>query len=151
MSDSVSKTQIDRHEVIALLRAHGITPTQQRVEIGCMLFGYHQHVSADQVLARLGDARRGASKATVYNTLGLFAEKGLLREVVVDPTKLFFDTNLKPHHHLYHSESGFLEDVDAADVTINRLPTLPGGVEVVGVDVIIRVKSSDKEATPHRR
>lgn len=144
MKHHAHQPSIDRQEIISLLRKHGITPTQQRIEIGCMLFGYNQHVSADQVLARLNGARYGVSKATVYNTLGLFAEKGLLREVVVDPTKLFFDTNLKPHHHLYHLESGILEDIDAADVSINRLPTLPDDIEVLGVDVIIRVKPSER-------
>lgn len=140
MTNSVHQPKIERVAVIALLREHGITPTQQRVEIGCLLFGGHQHISADQVLTRLSGGRRGVSKATVYNTLGLFAEKGLLREVVVDPTKMFFDTNLDPHHHLYHIESGVLEDIEAADVTINRMPTLPDALDVAGVDVIIRVK-----------
>lgn len=142
MSDFARQPRLERSSVIALLREHDITPTQQRVEIGCLLFGGHQHVSADQVLARLSGARRGVSKATVYNTLGLFAEKGLLREVVVDPSKMFFDTNLDPHHHLYHLETGELEDIEAADVTINRMPTLPETVDVAGVDVIIRVKPS---------
>lgn len=149
MTQSANHSWMERDEVISLLRGHGITPTQQRVKIGCMLFGYHQHVSADQVLARLNGSHQGASKATVYNTLGLFAEKGLLREVIVDPTKLFFDTNLKPHHHLYHQESGVLEDIDAADVTIQRMPALPDSVDVVGVDVVIRVKPVVAEATSH--
>ncbi|AOV16120.1 transcriptional repressor [Acidihalobacter aeolianus] len=142
MTYSARQPMTDRAAVIGLLREHGITPTQQRVEIGCLLFGAHQHVSADQVLARLSGTRHGVSKATVYNTLGLFAEKGLLREVVVDPSKMFFDTNLDPHHHLYHLESGELEDIEAADVTINRMPVLPEAVDVAGVDVIIRVKPS---------
>lgn len=129
-----------RAEVIALLRHHGITPTQQRVEIGRILFEGPQHVSAEQVLNRINPHHRGVvSKATVYNTLGLFVSKGLIHEVVVDASKRFYDTNLTPHHHLYHVEHGMLEDIGADQVEINRLPTLPKGVNITGVDVIIRV------------
>lgn len=132
-----------RAEVIALLRAHDVTPTQQRVEIGRILFGCAQHVSAEQVLARLVDVDSNVSKATVYNTLGLFAAKGLIREVVVDPSRLFYDTNLEPHHHFFHVDSGRLEDVAADQVSIGHLPSLPEGTEIDGVEVIIRVRGRD--------
>lgn len=129
--------------VVAYLREHGITPTQPRVEIGRVLFAESQHVSADQVLARLSASRRGVSKATVYNTLGLFAQRGLLREVVVDPTKLFYDTNVAPHHHVYHTDTGRLEDVPIERVHVSGLPDLPQGVRMEGVDVVIRVSGAD--------
>ena len=129
-----------RAEVIGLLREHGVTPTQQRVEIGQILFGCAQHVSAEHVLDRLRAVSSNVSKATVYNTLGLFAEKGLIREVVVDPSRLFYDTNLEPHHHFFHVDSGTLEDVAADQITIDQLPQLPEGTEIDGVDVIIRVR-----------
>ena len=132
-----------RAEVIALLRDHGITPTQQRIEIGQILFGRTQHVSADSLMEEVNKGRHTVSKATVYNTLGLFANKGLIREVIVDPTKLFYDTNLAPHHHIYHTDSGLLEDVHADDVTIDGLPDLPQGTRIEGVEVIIRVHQAD--------
>ncbi|MFN2310387.1 MAG: Fur family transcriptional regulator, partial [Gammaproteobacteria bacterium] len=93
-----------RTQVIERLRSHGITPTQQRVEIAQVLFARHQHLSADQVLTQVNAHDASVSKATVYNTLGLFAEKGLLREVIVDPAKVFYDSNLDPHHHLFHMD-----------------------------------------------
>lgn len=132
-----------RAEVIALLREHDVTPTQQRVEIGQILFSCAQHVSAEQVLARLVEVDGNVSKATVYNTLGLFADKGLIREVVVDPSRLFYDTNLEPHHHFFHVDSGRLEDVAADQVSIDHLPSLPEGTEIDGVEVIIRLRGRD--------
>lgn len=141
MEYSDGQSILEQHAVIDLLRTHGVTPTQQRVEIGCLLFGCHQHVSADQLLFKLGDQGHSVSKATVYNTLSLFARKGLLREVVVDPNKMFFDTNLNPHHHLYHLKTGWLEDIDLIDIDISRLPSLPENLDLDGIDIIVRVNS----------
>ncbi|MCG5516183.1 MULTISPECIES: Fur family transcriptional regulator [unclassified Ectothiorhodospira] len=130
----------DREAVVKRLRDHGITPTQQRLDIAELLFERPQHVSAEQLLALASERRYQVSKATVYNTLGLFAEKGLVREVVVDPAKLFYDSNLEPHHHMYHMDSGHLEDLALEHVDIGALPDLPEGVRVEGVDVIVRVR-----------
>ncbi|WP_019623962.1 Fur family transcriptional regulator [Thioalkalivibrio thiocyanoxidans] len=132
---------LDVDDARALLRKHAISPTEQRVEIARVMFARHQHLSAEQILGRLVQHSSRVSKATVYNTLKLFAEKGLVREVVVDPTKLFYDSNLNPHHHLFHTDTGELEDVDPARVDISHLPALPTGKELLGVDVIIRVSS----------
>jgi Fur family iron response transcriptional regulator len=136
----------NRDQVIERLRGHGITPTQQRVEIAQLLFERHQHLSADQVLARVNARDASVSKATVYNTLGLFAEKGLVREVIVDPARVFYDSNLDPHHHLFHVDSGTLEDIPVSQVNVDRLPELPAGMSVEGVDVIIRVRRSSEAA-----
>ena len=143
MNPSAPSSVAPFEEVVARLREHGITPTQPRIEIGRVLFGGPQHVSADQVLARLSTSRRGVSKATVYNTLGLFAEKGLLREVVVDPSKLFYDTNVSPHHHVFHTDTGRLEDVSLDQVHVIALPSLPDGLRMEGVDVVIRVSRAE--------
>lgn len=131
-----------RADVIALLRKHDVTPTQQRIEIGQMLFQGAQHVSAEQVLSRVNEANGNVSKATVYNTLGLFAQKGLIREVVVDPNKLFYDTNLAPHHHFFHVETGELQDINEGRITLSALPDCPDGTAIDGVDVIIRLKGA---------
>ena len=143
MNPSAPSSVAPFEEVVARLREHGITPTQPRIEIGRVLFGGPQHVSADQVLARLSTSRRGVSKATVFNTLGLFAEKGLLREVVVDPSKLFYDTNVSPHHHVFHTDTGRLEDVSLDQVHVTALPSLPDGLRMEGVDVVIRVSRAE--------
>ena len=131
-----------RSQVIERLKAAGVTPTQQRVEIAAILFVRDQHMSADQVLAVVNQASPRVSKATVYNTLGLFAEKGLVREVIVDPTKVFYDSNTSDHHHFYNADTGHLMDIDPATIKIEDLPTLPDGTVAEGVDVIIRIRDA---------
>ena len=80
------------------------------------------------------------SKATVYNTLNLFLEKKMIREVIVDPNKVFYDPNINDHHHFYDVVSGELTDIDAADVAVTGLPPLPDNVVTEGVDIIVRVR-----------
>ncbi len=128
-----------RAEVVSLLREYNITPTHQRIKIGNVLFTRPQHLSAEQVLAAVNQGDDEVSKATVYNTLGLFAEHGLVREVIVDPSKVFYDSNLSKHHHLYYSDSGELEDIADEHVEIAKLPELPEDIQIEDVDVIIRV------------
>ena len=131
----------DKLEVIDRLKACGITPTQQRVEIAQILFARPQHVSAEQVLAIVNAHGAVVSKATVYNTLGLFAREGLVREVIVDPTKVFYDSNTGPHHHFYNVDTGALTDIDAGELALNDLPALPEGTMAEAVDIIIRVRA----------
>lgn len=130
-----------RSDVIDLMRSHGITPTQQRVEIAQALFARPQHLSAEQVLALVNRERHVVSKATIYNTLGLFAAKGLVREIIIDPTKVFYDPTTRPHHHFYNVDSGELMDIDAASVALSSLPELPAGTVAEGVDVVIRIRN----------
>jgi Fur family iron response transcriptional regulator len=80
---------LSSHDLAGLLKSHDILPTRQRLMIARVLFNRVQHLSADQVMQFVNDGRDHVSKATVYNTLGLFARKGLIREVIVDPTRVF--------------------------------------------------------------
>lgn len=130
-----------RAAVIETLRRRRIAPTAQRVEIAQVLFDRPQHLSADQVLAQVNRDRPRVSKATVYNTLGLFAKCGLIREIIADPARLFYDTNTSEHHHVYNVDTGTLTDIEAKAVTIGALPNLPDGTVADGVEVIIRVRS----------
>lgn len=132
---------VDRDELPAMLRTHGILPTQQRVMIARVLFARHQHFSADQVLREVNTGEEHVSKATVYNTLGLFARNGLVREVIVDPTRVFYDPNTDHHHHFYNVDTGELQDIDTGSITIGDLPELPAGTRSAGVDVIIRLRN----------
>jgi len=132
---------LSRVETIDKLKSAGVTPTQQRVEIAQLLFARHQHVSAEQVLSMVNSHNSVVSKATVYNTLGLFANKGLLREVIVDPTKVFYDSNTSEHHHFYNIDSGELLDIPGDSLTLADLPELPFGTHSEGIDVIIRIKN----------
>ena len=131
----------DREQIAALLRQHGVSPTSQRVEIASILFAKPQHLSAEQVLTLVNSGEQArVSKATVYNTLGLFAHKGLIREVIVDPTKVFYDPTTVPHHHFYNVDTGTLTDIPADAVALGALPAPPAGTVAEGVDVIIRLR-----------
>jgi Fur family iron response transcriptional regulator len=133
-------THYTRDNLADKLRAHGINPTHQRIEIAFALFSRHEHLSADQVMAIVNERHSETSKATVYNTLKLFLEKTLIREVIVDPNKVFYDPNTEPHYHMYDLQSGRLTDIDAADIKVTGLPDLPPGVVTEGMDIIIRVR-----------
>lgn len=123
------------------LRAAGVIPTRQRVAIARVLLERPQHLSAEQLIARLhaGGCHR-VSKATVYNTLGLFARVGLVREVIADPSRVFFDSNTREHHHLYDVESGTLTDIEPGQMQLGELPPIPRDLEVAGVEIIVRVR-----------
>lgn len=135
-------------DIIGVLRKHGIKPTSQRIDIARLLLKRCAHHSADDVYSLVNEGNRlntngnNVSKATVYNTLGLFAKKGLVREVIADPDRIFYDSNTKPHHHIYNVSTGKLTDVDAEDVKIMGLPDLPEGTELEGVDIIVRLRES---------
>ncbi len=133
---------LSTQDVADRLKAHGILPTQQRLLIARTLFSRDQHLSADQVMHCVNDDKDHVSKATVYNTLGLFASKGLVREVIVDPTRVFYDPNTSNHHHFYNVDTGELRDIEASELAIESLPELPEGTVSEGVDVIIRLRNA---------
>lgn len=134
-------TNYTRDNLADLLRRHEINPTHQRIEIAHALFSRGEHLSADQVLAIVNERHSETSKATVYNTLNLFLQKKLVREVIVDPSKVFYDPNTEPHHHFYNVDTGELADIDASRIEVSGLPQLPDGMVTEGVDIIVRVRS----------
>lgn len=140
METELNQTRI---EAIERLKQAGVTPTQQRVEIAQILFARPQHLSAEQVLSIVNSDGPVVSKATVYNTLGLFASKGLVSEVIVDPAKVFYDSNTTSHQHFYNVDTGELIDFDSGAIKLESLPELPEGTRAEAVDVIIRVRQSD--------
>ena len=141
MTENMEHFDLTRDEIIALLRKHGVNPTPQRIEIAELLLARPQHVSADQVLQAVNATDSLVSKATVYNTLGLFAEKGLVREVIVDPSRVVYDSNTGQHHHFYNMDSGELVDIPVDSLDLGELPDMPQGTTMDGVDVIIRVRN----------
>ena len=129
-----------RESMATMLREHGITPTHQRIEIALVLFEKRWHPSADQILAAVNVRYAESSKATVYNTLKLFLDKGLVRELIVDPNKVFYDANTSAHHHFYDVASGAITDIPAAGVRIDGLPPLPAGMVTDGIDIVVRTR-----------
>lgn len=126
----------------ARLRSQGVYPTGQRMAVAVALLTKHQHITAEQLHARLSDSGIKISRATVYNTLNLFAEKGLVREIVVDPAHVYFDSNAQPHHHFYNVDNGEL--IDSAEPLCKRLSSveLPDSTELEDVDVIVRIRNA---------
>jgi len=123
------------------LRRVGLRPTRQRVSLGWLLFAKgDRHVTAEVLYDEARRARVPVSLATVYNTLHQFTEAGLLRQLAVDGSKSYFDTNPTEHHHFFLEDEGELVDVPAEGVTVGALPEAPEGMEVAGVEVIIRLR-----------
>ena len=118
----------------------GIRPTPQRVRIASLLLSAPQHLSAEQILASLRSSGARVSKATVYNTLNLFASHGLIRQLSVDGARAWFDSNVDAHYHFHDVASGALIDVPVPDVEFSRLPPPPPGTEVDGIDLVIRLR-----------
>ncbi len=136
-------SELSIEAITRLLLARDIQPTQQRLKIAQVMFAAPQHLSAEQVLAKVEDKSVHVSKATVYNTLGLFVERGLINQVVVDPQRIFYDSNTEPHYHFYNVDTGTLVDVDPACIPVAIPPTLPDGTEMAGVEVIVRVRQKN--------
>ncbi len=133
-------------EIYRLLREHGVTPTAPRVKIASVLLTRPQHVSADQVMAMANESGRKVSKATVYNTLGLFARKRLIRELIVDSQKVFYDSSTHPHYHYYNPETQELSDVPEDQVALSLPTDLPPGMAISGVEVVIHLRPSTARA-----
>jgi Fur family iron response transcriptional regulator len=123
------------------LRTAGLRPTRQRLALAKLLFdGRDRHVTAETLHAEAVAAGVKLSLATVYNSLHQFTTVGLLKEVVVDASRTYFDTNTGQHHHFFDEADGRLADIPVDQVSIGRLPTPPAGREISGVDVVIRIR-----------
>ena len=139
-------TPLTDHEPAAVeglgrrLMQFGVRPTAQRLRIAALLLGRPQHLSAEQVQAGLRAQGLRVSKATIYNTLNLFAASGLIRQLSVGSDRCWFDSNTDAHYHFHDLESGALTDVSLRDVEFQRLPEPPPGMQVEGIDLVIRLR-----------
>lgn len=142
MSMRQKKPSATNVTVLERLRAAGLRPTRQRLALAKLLFARgHRHCSAEQLFNEAKGHRVDVSLATVYNALHDFTAKGLLREISIDSSSSYFDTNTGNHHHFYFERSGQLEDIADDQVSIAALPAAPGGAEISRVDVIIRIRA----------
>ena len=132
-------------QTLSRLRASGLRPTRQRLALGRLLFdGGDRHVTAEALHEEAQKAGVSVSLATVYNTLHQFTEAGLLREVVVDSSRTYFDTNVDDHHHFFFEDDGHLMDISGEEIGIERLPAAPEGTDIARVDVIVRLQGSSR-------
>jgi Fur family iron response transcriptional regulator len=128
--------------LIERLKAARLRPTRQRLALAKLLFDQgDRHITAEQLHGEAMAAQVRVSLATVYNTLHQFTGAGLLREVVVEAGRSYFDTNVTEHHHFFFEDSGQLQDIPGGDVRLAALPKAPEGARVSRVDVIIRLDS----------
>jgi Fur family transcriptional regulator, iron response regulator len=130
---------------LARLRAVGLRPTRQRLAlVRLLLENGDRHITAEQLHGEAAAADIRVSLATVYNTLHQFTEAGLLREVVVEPGRSYFDTNTTDHHHFFCEATSKLQDIPGQNVVVSGFPLPPLGTEICRVDVIIRVRPENR-------
>ena len=139
-------TRMRRDDAADLLRAFEITPTARRIDVAAVLLSRPQHVCAEDLQQMLAGHGTSVSKATVYNTLGLFARKGLVRELFVDSDKVLYDSNTTNHNHIYDVDTGALTDIEPGAVEVGALPALPPGMLVESVEIVIRVRRRPRRA-----
>jgi len=132
---------LERNSVVSMLQQFKISPTRQRVEIAEFLFQRPQHLSAEKILDGVTRAGNRVSRATVYNTMGLFASKGVVREVLIDRERVFYDSNTQVHQHLYNVDTGELIDVYDAQFEMVSEPVLAEGLKIIDTDVVFKVSS----------
>jgi Fur family iron response transcriptional regulator len=136
-----SEREIRADDAAARLKAAGLRPTRQRVELAQLLFaGHDRHVTAESLAEEGQRAGVKVSLATVYNTLHQFQAAGLLRQVVVDASRTYFDTNVGDHQHFFLENEGLLIDIPGEEISVSGVPAAPAGLTIDRVDVVVRVK-----------
>lgn len=133
-----------RSEILTKFDTHGILQTPQRLEVAEILLQKPQHLSADQIIAALRAKGSKVSKATVYNSLNLFGERGLVKECLVDPERRFYDSTTSPHHHFYNADTGELSDIPSDTIEVIGLPELPAGTQMESAELIVRIRNSEE-------
>lgn len=124
------------------IRDANLRPTKQRIALAQLLFvDGNRHITAERLHGEAMEAGVTVSLATIYNNLHQFTAAGLLREVVVDSSRSYFDTNVSAHHHFFHEDTGTLEDIPDSALNVDSIPSLPEGTEISSVDVIVRVSN----------
>jgi len=122
------------------LRAAGLRPTRQRMALADLLFGRgDRHVTAEMLHAEALQCGIPISLATIYNTVHQFTGAGLLREVAIEGSKTYFDTNTSDHFHFFFEKDGILVDIDTSGVKVDNLPEPPEGMEITRIDVLVRL------------
>src|ERR1700722_1799513 len=144
-----------RHSAMAIeikdMRNVGLRPTRTRLALANLLFAQgHRHVSAEMLFEEASRAKVSVSLATVYNTLHEFTKVGFLRQVAIDSSKSYFDTNNTEHHHYYLEDRHELMDIPPTDVAVGKVPIPPEGYEIVRVNVVVRLRRKTINSTPTR-
>ena len=142
MKSILNDTNMSKESARRVLSQYHIKSTAQRLDIARITLYKDQHLSAEDVIMRLNSNTDGISRATVYNTLNLFVDKGLLRRVIIDSSKIYYDSKTKPHSHYFNVDTGEILDFEFDDIKIEPSLDLPKNTLKEGVDVVIRIKNS---------
>jgi Fur family iron response transcriptional regulator len=139
---------MQREAIAKLLAEQGLQVTVQRLDIAEYVLGKPQHLSAEQILGAMRSRGSRVSKATVYNTMNLFSERGIVRTVEVDSDRQYYDSRSEPHHHFYNVDTGELTDIPAESVRLDLSSQLPEGTERESVEIVIRVRTAGRPTSP---
>ncbi|HSN72363.1 MAG TPA: Fur family transcriptional regulator [Steroidobacteraceae bacterium] len=140
VNTSFPQPELSQDEVASLLEAHGVRLTRQRLQVAEVLLRSPCHLTAEQIIESLRRDGEPVSKATVYNTLKVLVDQGLVRQIHLDPDRSVYDSTRATHHHFHDVESGELLDIRPEDIEFSRFPELPAGMEAAGVEVVIRIR-----------
>jgi Fur family transcriptional regulator, iron response regulator len=131
---------VTREQIVQELAARGLKPTEQRIRVASVLLSAPKHLTAEQILAAVRESGERVSKATVYNTLKVLTEYGMVRQIHLDPERSVYDSTRAPHHHFHDLDTGELRDIHPDDIAFSRFPALPDGMEAEAVEVVIRLR-----------
>ena len=123
------------------LKLYGLRPTRARTRIGMILLDKPKHLSADQVLEKLKLKGYTISKATVYNTLNAFAKYGIVSEVTIDPSRTYYDSTTKAHHHFFNVDTGQLMDIASDDISVENIPRLPDNTQIQDLEIVVKISN----------
>ena len=123
------------------LKLYGLRPTRARTRIGMILLDKPKHLSADQVHAKLKLKGYTISKATVYNTLNAFAKYGIVSEVTIDPSRTYYDSTTKAHHHFFNVDTGQLMDIASDDISVENIPRLPDNTQIQDLEIVVKISN----------
>lgn len=131
---------LSRDAIVAELHSHGVKPTDQRVRVAEILMRAPTHMTAEQILAIVRQGSERVSKATVYNTLKVLADTGLVRQIHLDPERSVYDSTRAAHHHFHDLDTGELRDIHPDEIGFSRFPALPEGMEAESIEVVVRLR-----------
>ena len=123
------------------LKLYGLRPTRARIRIGMLLLDKPKHLSADQVHEKLKQKGYTISKATVYNTLNAFAKYGIVSEVTIDPSRTYYDSTTKAHHHFFNVDTGQLMDIASDDISVENIPRLPDNTQIQDLEIVVKISN----------
>ena len=123
------------------LKLYGLRPTRARTRIGMILLDKPKHLSADQVHEKLKLKGYTISKATIYNTLNAFAKYGIVSEVTIDPSRTYYDSTTKAHHHFFNVDTGQLMDIASDDISVENIPRLPDNTQIQDLEIVVKISN----------